>query len=58
MTTQNRPIAKGMVSRGGMIAVVVRLDPETFEQVRARAVDEKTSFAEQARTLIEWGLDA
>jgi hypothetical protein len=33
-------------------------DPETFEAIRTRAVREQTSFAEQVRTLVEWGLEA
>lgn len=38
--------------------VVVRFDIETFNQIRDRAVDGRTSFAEQVRQLVEWGLEA
>ena len=38
--------------------IVVGFDPETFEQVRERAARAQRSFAEEARTLIEWGLEA
>jgi plasmid stability protein len=34
------------------------MDSGTFAQVRARAVRAGHSFAEEARTLIEWGLEA
>lgn len=36
--------------------VVVSFDDETFDQIRRRAVNENTSFAEQVRVLVEWGL--
>ena len=36
--------------------IVVQFDDETFEQIRRRAVKAKTSFAEQVRLLVEWGL--
>ncbi|KKN17941.1 hypothetical protein LCGC14_0960870 [marine sediment metagenome] len=36
----------------------VRFDPETFEEIRRRAIKEGTSFAEQVRILVEWGLEA
>ena len=37
---------------------VVRFDKRTFAQIRARAVAEKTTFSEQVRLLVEWGLEA
>lgn len=37
---------------------VVGFDPETFQVIRDRAIREKTSFAEQVRLLVEWGLEA
>lgn len=40
----------------GMRKVVCLFDDQTFEEVRARALAEKTSFAEQVRCLVEWGL--
>lgn len=41
-----------------VLQAVVRFDPDTFEQIRQRAIAEKTSFAEQVRRLVEWGLEA
>lgn len=37
---------------------VIGFDPETFNVIRDRAIREKTSFAEQVRILVEWGLEA
>lgn len=57
--TQKKPPSAG-VSRGhayrGMMRTVVAFDPETHESIRSRAIKEGTSFAEQVRVLIEWGL--
>lgn len=36
--------------------IACAFDEETFQQVRARAERERTSFAEQVRQLVEWGL--
>ena len=38
------------------VQIVIAFDPETFAQVRARALRDGTSFAEQVRVLVEWGL--
>lgn len=38
--------------------IVVSFDEETFGQVRELAVKAGTSFAEQARLLVEFGLEA
>ena len=54
--TQKRPVARGVPQPNGMVGAVVYLDPETFKEVRQRAIAEKTSFGEQVRTLVEWGL--
>jgi hypothetical protein len=61
---RRRPGA-GSVSRGGdgrdhgdLRRIVVAFPEETFADVRARAEKEGTSFAEQVRTLVEWGLEA
>ncbi|WP_249696470.1 hypothetical protein [Stappia sp. WLB 29] len=58
--TQKRPVARGTKDPRfpDHTQVVVRLDDETFAAVRARAVEEGTSFSEQVRLLIEWGLEA
>lgn len=55
-----RKMAKPAVGcvRGGYVKLVCAIDPETFAQIRARAVEKKTSVAEIVRTLIEWGLEA
>jgi hypothetical protein len=44
------------VRRGTTARLVVTLDDETFDQVRARAVKAGTSVAEQIRQLVEFGL--
>lgn len=49
--------ARGVRRSDGTIQAVVKLDPDTFEAVRQRAVREETSFAEQVRILLEWGLE-
>jgi hypothetical protein len=41
-----------------MRRVVCGFDQETFQVIRDRAVKENTSFAEQVRLLVEWGLEA
>lgn len=58
--TQKRQPARGVIDprRAHVTQIVVRLDHETFGQVRARAVREGTSVGEQIRRLIEWGLEA
>lgn len=58
--TQTRSVARGSKDshHPGFVAVVVRLDDETFAEVRDLAVKNGTSFAEQVRTLVEWGLEA
>jgi hypothetical protein len=38
--------------------IVIRFDRDTFDEIRARAVKEQTSFSEQVRKLIVWGLEA
>lgn len=55
--TQKRPVARGVRKGDGTIAVVVHLPDDTFNEVRERAIAEGTSWGEQARTLIEWGLE-
>ena len=37
---------------------VVIFDEDQFAEIRQRAVDKKTSFAEQVRLLCEWGIEA
>lgn len=40
----------------GIRRIVVSFDEETFEQIRQRAADAKTSFAAAVRELVEWGM--
>lgn len=54
--TQKRPVANG-VAYGEYLQAVVRFDPDTFAQVRQRAIDEGTSFGEQIRILVDLGLE-
>lgn len=58
--TQKGPVARGVIDprRPDQAQIVVRVDHETFAEVRAIAIAEGTSFGEQVRTLIEWGLEA
>jgi len=37
--------------------IVISFDTETFEAIRSRADTEHTSFAEQVRTLVTWGME-
>lgn len=38
--------------------IVVGFDPETFNDMRDRALKAGTSMGEQIRLLVEWGLEA
>lgn len=40
----------------GRVQIVVAFDPDTFGEIRERAIRCNTSFAEQVRLLVEWGL--
>ena len=42
---------------GAQQRIIIGLDPETFTQVRRRAKVAGTSFAEQVRVLVEFGLE-
>lgn len=50
-------VGRGLADRGGLKRIVVAFDDETFEVIRDRAVKAQTSFAEQVRQLVEWGLE-
>jgi len=43
--------------RGFLRRIVIGFDDETFDAIRHRAIAQKTSFAEQVRQLVEWGLE-
>lgn len=47
----------GHADKPGLVRIVCAFDEETFAQIRGRAVKEQTSFAEQVRQLVEWGLE-
>lgn len=51
-------IARGVVRTPGRRRVVVQFDEASFAEIRGLAKAERTSFAEQIRTLVEWGLEA
>lgn len=46
------------VEHGAYRQAVIRVDHETFDEMRAKAARDDTSLAEAIRTLIEWGLEA
>jgi hypothetical protein len=51
-------VSKGTPGRKCMRKVVCLFDDETFDAIRSRAIAKETSFAEQIRLLVEWGLEA
>lgn len=48
-TQSNQPMHK---------RIVVSFAAEDFDEIRERALKEGTSFAEQVRLLVTWGLEA
>ena len=56
--TLRRSIAKGSKDPRfpDHTQIVVRIEDETFAEIRALAVAQNTSFGEQVRILLEWGL--
>lgn len=44
-------------TRGNQIGAFVRFAPDVFDEIRARARLAGTSFAEEVRLLVEWGLE-
>ena len=52
-----KPVANG-VRKGVKRQFHMALDQDTFAIVKARAIQERTSLAEQVRLLVEWGLEA
>jgi hypothetical protein len=49
---------RGRVGRSDPPQISIRFDDLTFETIRDRARTANTSFAEQVRLLVEWGLEA
>lgn len=56
--TSKRPVANGTRYANGKRSANIFFDEETFLTLRTRAQCEGTSFSEQVRTLIEWGLES
>lgn len=56
LTSQCKSVANGL-RNGAMVRVVVSFDEETFDQIRSRAIAQQSSFAEQVRLLVEFGLE-
>ena len=59
-----RTYAMSKVARGvpdprqpSRLQIVVAFDPDTFAEIRERAIRGQTSFAEQVRMLVDWGLE-
>lgn len=50
--------ACGVAIAGTRRQLVIKCDADQFNEIRERAVREKTSMAEQIRLLLEWGLEA
>lgn len=50
-------IGEGVDDRPGLRRIVVAFDEETFAQLREKAVLANTSFAEQVRLHVEWGME-
>ena len=52
-------IAKGTpCNKTGLIGCHVRFDPETFKEIQTLAKKSKSSFAEQVRCLVEYGIES
>lgn len=43
---------------GRRLRCCVAFDSDQFEEIREQAVEDRTSFAEQVRLLVEWGLES
>ena len=57
-----RPFPPNRVGRGNvkghMRRIHVAFDPETFEQLRRRALECGRSLSEEVRVTVEWGLES
>jgi hypothetical protein len=58
--TRKRPLAKGVKDPRfpDHTQIVVRVEDELFADIRRLAAHQGTSFGEQVRILLEWGLEA
>ena len=52
-----KTVGAGVEVRPGYPRIVIEFDNEMFAEIRKRAIACGVSFSEQARTLIQWGLD-
>jgi hypothetical protein len=50
--------ARGVLIPGGRRQLVIKLDSDTFDDVRNRASRDGVSVSHMLRLLIEWGLEA
>ena len=48
----------GLRGFGEVRRIVIVFQDEMFSKIRDRAIKNKTSFAEQVRLLVEWGMEA
>lgn len=53
-----RKILKGTLCKNGAIATKIVFPVDMFEDLKKAAVKAKTSFSEQCRLHIEWGLES
>lgn len=58
-------VGKGSNKRGvngkiykGKRRIITAFDDTTFDEIRSMAIAANCSFAEQVRTLVEWGLES
>lgn len=51
-------VGTGRPAGPGQRQMTLRLDDEMFEELRQRAMREKTSLAEVIKTLVTWGLES
>lgn len=58
--TQTRPVARGVVDPRypERRQTIVSFAADDFEVIRQRAIAQGTSFSEQVRILVTWGLEA
>ena len=59
-SARRQPLARGVRNprHPGKLAVVVHFDDDMFATLRTRALREGTSFGEQVRFMVQWGLEA
>ena len=57
---KSRPVAFGTPDpkRPHIRRVLVAFDNDTFADIRQQAIAAHVSFAEQLRTLVEWGMES